>query len=112
MQDGSSKLLAVKVIHTLIWIAMVAVILYVDWSGFTNNISVYSWSAVGVIVIEGLVLLLFKGHCPLTYIARKYSDSQKSNFDIFLPEWLARYNKEIFTTLFVAGLIGMILNSF
>lgn len=54
--------------------------------------------------IEGAVLGLFKGKCPLTVWARQYSDSQKDNFDIYLPEWLARYNKLIFTTVFVVAL--------
>lgn len=27
------------------------------------------------------------------------------NFDIFLPEWLARWNKEIFGSLFVVGVL-------
>jgi hypothetical protein len=44
--------------------------------------------------------------CPLTVIARKYSDSTKANFDIFLPNWLAKYNKLIYTSIFgVAVLI-------
>ena len=34
-------------------------------------------------------------------MARKYSDSTKANFDIYLPEWLAKYNKEIYTTIVV-----------
>jgi hypothetical protein len=29
----------------------------------------------------------------------------RDNFDIYLPEWLARYNKEIFGTLYVVGLV-------
>ncbi len=43
--------------------------------------------------------------CPLTYVARRYSDSTKDNFDIYLPNWMAKYNKQIFTTIFVIGLI-------
>jgi hypothetical protein len=36
-------------------------------------------------VTEGIVLLIFKMRCPLTVIAMRYSDSNKDNFDIFLP---------------------------
>jgi len=46
-----------------------------------------------------------KKHCPLTVLARKYSDSTKDNFDIFLPNWLARYNKLIYTSFFVVILL-------
>jgi hypothetical protein len=62
---------------------------------------------VGLVLLEGLVLLLFKWFCPLTVIARKYSDSNKNNFDIFLPNWLAKYNKLIYTSIF--GLAILIL---
>jgi len=40
---------------------------------------------------------------PLTLIAGNYSNSQKDNFDIFLPNWLAKHNKLIFTTIFHSG---------
>lgn len=106
---SQQKLVLVKTLHTLIWLVMVCIIGYVIWSGITGNISVYSWLAVVAVCIEGIVLLVFKGSCPLTVIAREYSDSAKDNFDIYLPNWLARYNKQIFTTLFLAGLVLMLL---
>lgn len=99
-------------IHTVVWVMMVAVIGYVVWSGVTGNISLYSWLAVAVVCGEGLVLLAFKGHCPLTGVARRYSLSAKDNFDIYLPEWLARYNKQIFTTIFCIGLLLMLFRYF
>lgn len=46
--------------------------------------------------------------CPLTVMARRYSDSSKDNFDIYLPEWLAKYNKQIFTTIYLLGLVAVI----
>jgi len=48
---------------------------------------------------------MFKKMCPLTVVAIKYSDSAKPNFDIYLPGWLAKYNKLIYTTLFIIALI-------
>jgi hypothetical protein len=57
------------------------------------------WICNGLIVLAGIILLVFKSICPVTLIARKYSNFQKPNFDIYLPKWLARYNKEIYTTI-------------
>lgn len=93
----------------MIWIFMVAVIFYVLYSGIYNEVTVFTWIGIGIIVLEGVVLLTFKMSCPLTILARKYSNSQKDNFDIYLPNWIARYNKEIFTTIFVFGLITVLL---
>jgi hypothetical protein len=42
--------------------------------------------------------------CPLTGVAARFTDDRRDNFDIYLPLWLARYNKPIFGWLFAAGL--------
>jgi hypothetical protein len=102
------KLIIVKSIHSLIWIIMVTIIAFVLWSGFTSIISSYTWFAIAAVLIETLVLAIFKGSCPLTVVARRYSDSTNENFDIYLPNWLAKYNKQIFGTLFLIGL-GLVL---
>jgi hypothetical protein len=36
-------------------------------------------------------------------MAARYTDDRADNFDIYLPLWLARYNKHIFGFLFVVG---------
>lgn len=105
-------LVLIKSIHSLIWVIFVLIIGFILWSGITDNVSTYSWLAVAAIVAEGGVLLVFKGSCPLTGLARKYSDSQKPNFDIYLPEWVAKYNKHIFGTLFLIGLLAMLFRTF
>lgn len=101
--NSTHSLTIIKVIHTLIWLFFVLVIFYILYCGVVNEITPYTWIGIGLILGEGLVLAVFKMFCPLTIWARKYSDSQKDNFDIYLPNWLARYNKEIFTSLFLIG---------
>ena len=65
------------------------------------------WIGTGLFIMEGIILKLFKMKCPLTVIARKYCASSKDNFDIFLPNWLAKYSKLIYTIFF--GIILVIL---
>ena len=43
--------------------------------------------------------------CPLTAVAAQYTADRADNFDIYLPVWLARYNKHIVGGLFVGGLL-------
>lgn len=107
--NPSNKLITVKIVHTLIWLFFVAAIFYILYSGITNKITITTWIAIVLIVAEGAVLVLFKMFCPLTLIARKYSDSEKDNFDIFLPNWLARHNKIIFTTIYLVGVIIVLI---
>lgn len=73
-----------------------------------NKINKYVWIEVALITSEGIILFAFKKMCPLTTVARKYSDSNKDNFDIDLPNWLAKYSKLIYTTFFVVILFGII----
>lgn len=105
------KLLAIKLLHTLVWSFFVFIIFYIVYSGIANQITTFTWIAIGLVVGEGLVLLIFKMFCPLTLMARKYSDSQKENFDIFLPNWLAKYNKLIFSSIFIFGVVLVIFRT-
>ncbi|MBT8283984.1 MAG: hypothetical protein HKO75_01260 [Flavobacteriaceae bacterium] len=108
---AADKLLTIKIIHTVIWLFFVVVIFYVLYSGITGKVNTYTWIAIALVIGEGLTLLIFKMFCPLTLMARKYSDSDKDNFDIFLPNWLAKNNKLIFTSLFVVGVILVVYQS-
>ena len=106
------KLLAIKLVHSLIWAFFVVVIFYVLYSGIYDKVTTYTWIGIGLVILEGLVLLVFKMFCPLTLVARKYSDSEKDNFDIFLPNWLAKHNKLIFTTIYVLALLLVLIRTF
>jgi hypothetical protein len=102
--ENNTKFFLIKLIHTLIWIFYVLIIFYIIYCGAANKINYYTWIAIGLVIIEGIILYIFKLFCPLTLIARKYSDSDKENFDIFLPIWIARNNKLIFTSIYLIGL--------
>lgn len=107
-----SKLTLIKILHTLIWLFFNVVLFYMAYAVFVDKIDKFVWMGIGLIVLEGIVLLIFKKVCPLTIIARKYSDSTKDNFDIYLPNWLAKYNKLIYTTFFVIIICGLIYRVF
>jgi hypothetical protein len=103
--SNERKLLILKLVHTLIWIFYNVVIFYLLYAVITDRIDKWVWICIGLVVLEGLVLLVFKKMCPITVVARKYSDSTRDNFDIFLPNLLARYNKEIYTTIFLISIL-------
>ncbi|MCB0494333.1 MAG: hypothetical protein KDC93_18165 [Cyclobacteriaceae bacterium] len=107
--NEANKLLGIKLIHTVIWVFFVFVIFYVLYSGITNTITSFTWIGIGLIIGEGLVLFIFKMFCPLTLMARKYSNSEEANFDIFLPNWLAKNNKVIFTSIFIVGVVLVLM---
>lgn len=96
-----SNLTTIKVIHTIIWIFFNVVLFYMAYAVIINKIDKLVWIGVALILVEGIVLLMFRKMCPLTLMARKYSVSTKANFDIFLPNWLAKNNKLIYTIIFI-----------
>ena len=96
---SEAKLVVVKFIHTLIWVFFNVVIFYMLFAVIQNKIDIWLWVGYALVIMEGIVLLIFKFYCPLTILARKYSDSTKDNFDIYLPNWLARYTKLIYTSI-------------
>jgi len=103
-----SKLTVIKIAHTLIWFFFNVVLFYLFYAVIINKIDKFVWIGIGLILMEGLVLLYFRMMCPLTIMARNYSDSPKDNFDIYLPNWLAKYNKLIYTTLFMVTICILI----
>lgn len=96
---NAQKLTATKLIHTIIWVFYNSVISYLLYAVISDKIDIWVWICFGLILVEGLILLIFKNVCPVTIIARRYSDSKKDNFDIFLPNWLAKHNKLIYSTI-------------
>ena len=91
------KLVLIKTLHTVIWVFFNVVIFYLLYAVVVNKIDKWVWICISLIVLEGITLLVFKSLCPVTIIARKYSNSNQDNFDIYLPNWLARNNKKIYT---------------
>ncbi len=107
-QNEDRKLFIIKTIHTLIWAFFVFVIGFILYAGIVDELGVWVWIAIGLIMMEGVVLKLNNGSCPLTPLAAKYTNQRADNFDIFLPNWLARYNKIIFTSIWLLGVVMVI----
>lgn len=99
--DTTTRLTILKLIHTAIWILYNIVIFYMLFAAITGRLDKWLWIGYVFVGLEGVVLLLFGFSCPLTILARRYSDSVKANFDIYLPEWLARYTKIIYTGIVI-----------
>jgi len=101
--SGPAALQAIKIVHTIVWAFFVACILWVPLLAWQRDIERAAW-VIGLVMIEVGVLAANRFTCPLTDLAARYTSDRRANFDIFLPVWLARYNKLIFGALFVVGI--------
>lgn len=102
MTPASQPLRRIRLIHTIAWVlfaSAIPVIPLMVW------ISAFEWAAAlsALVLVEISVLLANRMRCPLTAVAVRYTEDRSANFDIYLPVWMARYNKLIFGALFVAG---------
>jgi hypothetical protein len=102
---NEAKLIAIKLLHTAVWLGFNVVIFYLLYAAIFNKIDMWLWAGFGLILLECLVLLALKSVCPLTILARKYSNSTAANFDIYLPNWLAKNNKLIYTFILLIVII-------
>jgi hypothetical protein len=103
--DNKAKLNIIKLVHTAIWCIFVIAILYVLYAGVFDKVNMLVWICVGLVVFEAIILIVFKWKCPFTILGQKYTTNHEVGFDIFLPIWLAKNNKTIFSILFTAGLV-------
>jgi hypothetical protein len=107
MMRGHAALRAVKVVHTLVWALFAGCIIALPvttWRGRLDAALVLT----AIVSVEVLVLAANHMRCPLTDVAARYTDERSDNFDIYLPLWLARYNKVVFGWIFVAGVLFLV----
>ena len=92
----------IKLLHTAVWAALAGCVLALPISPLLHR---FDWAVIltVVILVECGVLALNNGRCPLTDLAARFTDDRQDNFDIYLPNWLARHNKKLFGTLFVVN---------
>jgi hypothetical protein len=101
--SSAHLLMLIKLAHTAIWTIMATAILALPVAAVRRRFRLAGW-ITALIVLECVVLALNRGRCPLTDLAAHYAAADHaSNFDIYLPEWLAEHNKTIFGSLFIVG---------
>lgn len=99
-----TALRAIKLVHTLAWAFFAGLILAMPVVAWQRRFGLFL-ALAGMVAVEVVVLALNGMACPLTPWAARYTSDRRPNFDIYLPEGVARYNKQIFGTLYLAGLL-------
>ena len=111
MSNGSQRInpvVAIKLLHTLVWAVLAGSMLALPITALLQRFNVAMILTL-IIVAECGVLALNEGRCPLTSLAARFTSDSADNFDIYLPNWLARHNKAIFGTLFVINEVFVLL---
>jgi hypothetical protein len=105
--DAGAALVAVKLVHTIVWAFFVACIVGIPLAARARRLRL-AVVLSGFVLLEVAVLAANAMRCPLTDVAARYTDDRRDNFDIYLPEWLARHNKTLFGALWIAGELALV----
>ena|SRR5215472_1790146 len=98
-----------KIVHTVIWTIMAAANCTAFYLALVGRYNV--WFYLSIILLGGEIVIIVGNswHCPLTDIMAKYTPDRRANFDIYLPEWLARNNIKVFSVLIALEAIVVLL---
>lgn len=108
---STPRLVLVKLAHTIVWAFFASAILAIPVAAWYRRFGLF-FVLTGIVLVEVAVLAFNGMRCPLTGIAARYTDDRRDNFDIYLPLVIARFNKEVFGSLFVLGLLFGLVRAF
>jgi uncharacterized membrane protein len=103
-RSDASALRRIKLVHTAIWAFFAGSILAIPVCAALDRYKA-ALVLICIVLLEVLILVVNGMRCPLTGVAARYTADRRDNFDIYLPEWLARHNKTVFGLLYVLGSI-------
>ena len=106
--ESVGKLRIVRSLHTLVWAVFAGSILAIPYFTYSGRLRI-AWALIVFVLIEVAVLVANRMRCPLTDVAGRYTKERWDNFDIYLPLWIARYNKQIFGVLYVIGIFYTVI---
>ena len=100
-------ILQIKLVHTAIFWTLSLRVLYALFSGIADRITIWTWVAVGLLLVESVVLVVSGWTCPLTILAERQGALRGSVADIFLPNWFADRIFPICGTLYGVALVAL-----
>lgn len=83
----------------------------IGYSVVKMKFDVVFYVSFALITAEVIVIVINAWTCPLTNIARRYTVDEAPNFDIYLPQTIAKFNKEIFSAILFIILLIYLLNA-
>jgi hypothetical protein len=79
----------VRLFHTLVFVVMFGAILFLLYCGLTNQLTIWTAIAFGLISIEVVIYAANGFRCPLRTWAENLTPAGQTIQDIYLPPWLS-----------------------
>jgi hypothetical protein len=106
------SILQIKLVHTVVFWLLSACVVYALFSGVADRVTTWTWVAVGLLLLESVVLMVSGWTCPLTILAERQGAVRGSVADIFLPKWLADRTFPICGTAYGIALVLIVWRVF
>jgi hypothetical protein len=97
-------LFQIKLVHTVIFWVLSLCVIYALYGGLADRVTVWTWVAVALLLVESFVLVAYRWTCPLTILAERQGALRGEVADIFLPKWLADRIFPVCGTLYAVAL--------
>ena len=98
----------VRTIHGFISLFFLICIAYIYYAGVTNRKGLLAYLAIASVLVEGVIVTLNRGDCPLAGIHRRYGDNL-AFFELFLPKRAAKLAIPFLGLVSAIGFILVIL---
>jgi hypothetical protein len=95
----------IKSIHALFFVVFNALLVIFAYELIVDRITAVSVLAVGVFIVEAIILAANGWKCPLTERAEDLGSASGRITDIFLPGWMAGRAFEIYGVLFATMIV-------
>ncbi len=102
----------IKTLHLAVFIAITLILAGFLYEVIADRLSYLTWATIGIFLGEGIVLITHQWRCPLTDVAESLGSQHGQVTDILLPKWLADRVWTIYTWLFAAGFVGLLIRIF
>jgi hypothetical protein len=97
-----------RVLHGAITIFFLACLGTLYYSAITGQVTIWSWLAAAAIAVEGLVVLLNGGDCPLGGLHHQFGDD-KAFFELLLPKRAAKLAIPVLGGVAALGFAWMVI---
>lgn len=100
-------ILLIKLLHSLIYLLMVASIAYLYVAAIAGRFDRWLWLVLAALAVELIALLLSGRRCPLTLLALRLGDETGDDLiaDLLLPKSVVRRTVPVCAALMVVGLL-------
>jgi len=100
--------LLIRTIHGLLSAFFLACIAFVYYAAIADVNSPLAFAAAGALVLEGAVVALNGGDCPLGGIHRRYGD-EKAFFELLMPPKAAKLAVPVLGTVTALGIVLLVI---